>query len=382
MNSGLYFDVNGSTPVDPSVREAFLEALDSCPGNPAAGHPAGRASKARIEEARATIAASLGVEPAGVVFTSGGTESNNQVVAAAGRGRRGVHLVSTRIEHKSILKALEHRESQGDRVTWVGVDRAGRVDPEDLRAAIVPETALVTVIAANNESGVIQPTQAIGEICREAGVRFHSDAVAALGKIPVRPEDLGCDLVSLSGHKMYAPKGCGLLIARPGLDVAPLLHGCGQQGGRRSGTENPAAAVALARAFERLAEGAFGTQTAVAVLRDRLWGGIRELAARPGGRDGEVRRNGAGDVLPNTLNVCFPGHRAVELLEELGRSGVSASAGAAAGGGAPSHVLTAMGLDEDEARSSLRFSLGAHTTAQDVDTLIQLLGSVLLPASA
>lgn len=381
MNSGLYFDVNGSTPVDPLVRDAFLEALEACPGNPAAGHPAGRASRERVEGARRRIAEALGVEPEGVVFNSGGTEANNHVVATAGVGRAGAHLLSTRIEHKSILRSLEARADRGDRVTWLDVDREGRVDPEAVRSALLPETVLVTVMAANNETGVIQPTRAIGEVCREARVLFHSDAVAGLGKMPVAPSELGCDLVSLSGHKMYAPKGCGILVVRPGVDLAPLMHGCGQQGGRRSGTENPAAAVALARAFERLAEGAFGTPESLGALRDRLWEGIRGIP-RGDGRSGQIRRNGGGEILPNTLNVCFPGHGALELLEELGRSGVSVSAGAAAGGGSPSHVLTAMGLDEDQARSSLRFSLGAHTTADDVDTLVRLLEGALLPASA
>jgi len=229
---------------------------------------------------------------------------------------------------------------------------------------------LVSVMTTNNETGVVQPVREIGELCRERGVLFHTDAVATLGKLPVDVRALGCDLTSLASHKLYAPKGCGVLYVRKGVAIAPLIHGCGQQNGLRGGTENVLAVVGFARAIELLERGELGSAQSLAALRDELWAALRE-------RFPQALRNGAGSFLPNTLNVCFPGADAAEAQAALAELGISVAVGAAAGGGAPSHVLSAMGCDAAHARASLRFSLSRSTTRASLQALVEALAQVL-----
>jgi cysteine desulfurase len=285
--------------------------------------------------------------------------------------------VVSAIEHKSVLRAAEALREQGLELTVVGPRPGGAVAAEDVAQALRDDTILVALMLANNETGVLQPAREVAALCRAHGVRYHCDVVAAVGKLPLDLHELGADLASVSGHKLYAPKGCGVLYRRRGVPLEPLIHGCGQQDGLRSGTENTAGAVALGRACERLQEGAFRAVESPR-LRDELWRGIRELAP-------EARRHGEGAALPNTLSVAFPGRSAAWLQGELGRRGVSCTAGAAGSSecaGAPSHVLTAMGIPADLARATLRFTLGATTRPEDVELALQALAGALSARAA
>ena len=369
-----YFDFNASTPVDEAVLAAALPWMREEFANASSAHPEGRRSAAAIADARAQIAAGIGAAPEEIFFTSGGSESNNWALSGSISRARRAHIVSTAIEHKSVLSTLRALEADGHAVTRVSPGEHGAVRVEDVLDALRPETALVSVMLANNETGVLQPVAELGAALRRRGVRFHVDAVAAVGKHPIDVRALACDLLSLSAHKLYAPKGCGVLYVRSGVELHPLIHGCGQQGGMRGGTENTFGAVAFGRAFERLREGAFGTPESIAKLRDDLWSRLE--AAVPG-----ILRNGSGPRLPNTINVSLPGAEAPRVVELLGARGFSVSGGAAAAGAA-SHVLLAMGCSEERARSSVRISLGAHTTREAVARLVEALCAVLPAARA
>jgi cysteine desulfurase len=367
--AAVYLDGNGSTPVDPEVEAACRAWFASGYGNASASHPDGALAKRAIERAREQVAAGLGAAPDEIWFTSGGTESNNWALQGARpRGRTG-HLVVSAIEHKSVLKTAEALREDGHSVTVVRAHPDGAVRVAEVAAALRSDTFAVAVMLANNETGVLQPAREIAALCRARGVLSHCDAVAAVGKVPVDVRELGCDTLSVSAHKLYAPKGCGVLFVRRGVALRPLIHGCGQQCGMRSGTENTPGAVALGRAFERLREGAFRAVESTA-LRDALARGIAAI-------DPAARINGDGPRLPNTLSVSFPGVDGAELQAELGRRGVSCTAGAAASGGAASHVLLGMGLSEERARSTLRFSLCAGTTASHVERALDALEHAL-----
>ncbi len=370
MGADLYFDANGSTPVHPKVLEVCQAYLAGFFGNPSARHAEGLRARRAIDAARATIARELGASADEIWFTSGGTESNNWALLGTAERSSRRHLVVSAIEHKSVLQSARELERRGYELELLPVDSAGAVRKHDLEHRLRPDTLLVSVMAANNETGVVQPVREIGELCRERGVLFHTDAVAMLGKLPVDLRELPCDLLSLSSHKLYAPKGCGVLFVRSGVPIAPLIHGCGQQDGRRGGTENALPVVGFARALELLARGELVSPRNLAHWRDELW-------LRLGSRFPGCRRNGAGSFLPNTLNVCFPGCVALDVQAALAERGISVSVGAAAGGGAPSHVLTAMGLSVEQARSSLRFSLGRSTDAASIQALIDTLEAVL-----
>jgi len=361
---GKYFDYNGSTPLDPRVQALCRSLMEAPWGNSAAPHPTGRAASALVEEARGKLAEALGASPGEVYFTSGGTESNNWALFSSARGRRSGHLVTTAIEHKSVLQsALELRE-RGFDLTLVEPRSDGAVHLRDLQGALRDDTFLVSVMWANNETGVCQPVREIGSLCRKRGVRFHCDAVAAMGKLRIDLREVPCDLLSLSAHKFHAPKGVGALYVREGVELPPLHFGCGHQGGLRSGTENTLGVVAMAEAARLATTGQFGSQSSLEHRRQQLWNGIRE-------RFPEAQRNGAGGMLPNTLSVHFPGLSARRLQEELGEHGFSVAAGASASQGTPSHVLLAMGFSAERASQSLRFSLGHPTTAEDVDALLE-----------
>ncbi len=375
MLPDLYFDANGSTPLHPRVLDTCQGLLADLYGNPSAAHAEGRRARHAIDGARATIARAIGAAADEVWFTSGGTEANNWALLGCAAASPRRHLVVSSIEHKSVLQTARELERRGYEIELLPVDSSGSVRRRDLEHALRPETLLVSVMTSNNETGVVQPVRELAELCRERAVLFHTDAVAALGKLPVDVRAIGCDLMSLASHKLYAPKGCGVLYVRKGVAIAPLIHGCGQQSGLRGGTENVLAVVGFARAIELSERGELGAPPALAALRDELWLAIRE-------RFPQVLRNGAGSFLPNTLNVCFPGADACEVQAALAELGISVAVGAAAGGGAPSHVLSAMGLDAAHARASLRFSLGRSTTRESLGALVEALASVLAQPSA
>lgn len=364
----IYLDYNASTPIAPAVARAMRAALTDAFGNPSSPHWAGAPARALVEQARAEVAALLGCAPHEIVFTSGGTESNNLALKGIffATRRAHPHLITSRVEHPAIVAPLRFLERLGACVTWLPVDGQGLVDPEDLRRAIRPETILISLMHANNEVGTIQPIAPCAAIARAHGIPFHTDAAQSVGKIETRVDALGVDLLSLAGHKLYAPKGVGALYARAGTRLEPLLHGAGHEGGRRAGTESALLTTALGAAC-RLAADRSG-MARVQALRDRLWSGIE---ARFGAG---VVLNGHPDLrLPNTLNCSFIGASGGEIL--AGLEGVAASAGSAchSGESAPSPVLLAMGLPEPIARGAIRFSLGRETAADEIDTVVRRL---------
>jgi len=362
----LYLDYNGSTPLAPEALEVAFPHLVEHYGNPSASHPLGAVPKAAIERAKAESAAVLGCGAGELVHTSGGSEANNHALLGAAALRPRGHFVVSAIEHKSVLSTVAELERRGHPVTRVLPREDGAVSVADIASALRSDTALVSVMGANNETGVVQPYEEIGALCRARGVLYHCDWVCALGKLDLDLSRSTIDLLSIGAHKLYGPKGIGLAYIRRGSAVGPLIHGCGQQDGARGGTENAFGAVAFAKTLSMLAAGALPAHARLAQLRDSLWEGIRQ-------RFPDARRNGAGAFLPNTLNVAFEGELGIELLKKLGAHGVCVAAGAAANTGAPSHVLTAMGLPPERARASLRFSLGRHSDERTIEATLQAL---------
>lgn len=370
----IYLDNNATTPLAPEVREAMLPHLFEEFGNPSSPHAAGMAAKRAVGEARAQVAALVGAKAADILFTASATEANHtailgtlRAVAAEHPERR--HLITTAIEHPSTLMLTEDLERQGWRVTVLPVDGTGTIALADLRDAVTAETALVSVMWANNETGAIQPVGAAADIAQARGALFHTDAVQAAGRLPIRVDAVNADLLTLSAHKMHGPKGIGALFIRKGVPFAPLIHGH-QERHRRGGTENVPAIVGFGVAADRAAA-TVAEAGGLAILRDRLERGV--LAAWPGSRV-----NGEGTArLSNTSNIRFadPQGRpldAEELLMRLDRAGIAVSMGAACatGGNEPSHVLTAMGLTPAEAAASLRFSLSRYSTAEEVESVL------------
>ncbi len=368
----ICLDYNATTPPHPAVVEAIARALRETPGNPSSAHAEGRKARAAVEKAREHVAAFLRARVEDVTFTSGGTEADNLAVLgaarAAARAGKRPHVVVSAIEHSAVLAATEQVEREGGTATRVPVGRNGRVDPAAVEAALRPETVLVSVMAANNETGVVQPVAEIGARVRARGVLFHTDAVQLAAKGPFDFSALPVDLASISGHKFYGPKGAGALVVRRGVKIESLQVGGSQEGGRRTGTENVAGIAGLGEACRLAAAGELHDLAAIARLRDRLWQG---LAARIPG----AQRNGdPAHVVPNTFSVTFPGTDGEALLLRLDLEGIAVSAGSACHTGAalPSHVLLAMGLTKAEARSTLRFSLGRGNTEADVDRAVEV----------
>ncbi len=367
----VYLDFNATTPVEPEVLDAILPYFSGDFGNAASIHTFGQKARAAVETAREQVAALIGARTQEIVFTSGGTESDNHAIFGIGSwsftsatsSAARPHVITSLIEHEAVLNACQALEKQGIAVTYLAADRHGIVDPESVRGAIRPETALITIMHANNELGTVQPLEEIGRIAKEADVYFHTDAVQSTGKIPVDVNSLGVDLLSISGHKLYAPKGIGALYVRGGTRVRQLLYGGHHQRGFRPGTENVAGIVGLGKAAE-LARKSFAEDARrVSALRNELERGL--LARVP---DSRVNGGGAPRT-PNTTNLVFPGVEGEALLIALDLKGLACSTGAACSSGAvePSHVLTAIGLPPEDARASLRFSLGRHTTQADID---------------
>jgi cysteine desulfurase len=371
MTTRYYFDHNATTPLSDAVLEAYTAALRDVPGNASSIHHYGQAAKQKLEQARRQLASLLNAGPKEIVFTSGGTEANN--LSLFGLVRPGQHVITTAIEHPAVLNPCARLEEMGIAVTKVPCNSGGVVDPHAVKQALRPETALVSVMHANNETGVIQPVSEIAAIAHGAGAVLHVDGVQALGKIPVDVRALNADLYSVSAHKLYAPKGVGLLYVRQGLTLRPLLLGGHHERDRRAGTENVPSVVAFACAAH-LCSGELASEPArIAALRNRLEQGILRLA--PG-----ISVNGnPGRRLPNTTNIRFDGVSGESMVIALDLRGFAVSSGSACSSGAvePSHVLLAMGLSADQARSSLRFSLGRTNTVEQVDALIQATGESL-----
>jgi cysteine desulfurase len=372
----VYMDANATTPLAPAVFDAmrpyFLEQF----GNASSIHFHGQQARAAVGHARGQVAALLNCRPAEIVFTSGGTEGDNLALFGMmdGVARPGDHLITSAIEHHAILHAAEKLRDRGFAVTFLPVSPEGVVDPEDVRRAIRPETCLISVMMANNETGVIQPVAEIGRIAAEADIYFHTDAIQAAGKLPIDVKAIGCDLLTITGHKMYGPQGVGALFVRRGTQLEPLFYGGSHERQRRAGTENLPGIVGLGKAAELAMQGLVdGIPNRIAALRDRLEAGV--LA-----RVDEAGINAAGHNgtpvarVCNTTNLWFDHVEAEALLIALDLKGLAVSGGSACQSGAtePSHVLTALGLSAARARASLRFSLTKDSTAADVDFAIAL----------
>ena len=360
----IYLDHNATTPVHPEVRQAMVRLLESHCGNPSAIYREGREAKSAMEDARRKLANLLGATARRLIFTGGGSEANNLVLKSVAWSNRNTrpHLITSAIEHPSVLKVCQWLEQQGFSVTYLPVDEYGRVRPADLEQALRSDTCLVSIMLANNETGAIQPITELAALAHARGALFHTDGVQAVGKIPVEAESLGVDFFSLSGHKFHGPKGIGALYVRKGLDLEPLVHGGGQEGGRRAGTENTPGIVGIGAAAE-LAEKRLNLMaTQVKGLRDDLWEGIARMFP-------EARLNGhPTDRLPNTLSVSLPGIRGESLVLALDQQGMALSSGSAcrSGSPAPSHALLAMGLTEEAAHCAIRISLGLDNTPEHI----------------
>ena len=371
----IYLDHNATTPVAPSVIDRMTATLREDFGNPSSVHHFGQRAKAAMDEARSQVAALLNAEPSEIVFTSGGTESDNlairgaaEVLEAAGR----THLITSTIEHEAVLNTVKALARRGCRTTLLPVDQAGRVDPEALRAAITDDTAIVSIMHANNEIGTIQPVAALAAIARARGALVHTDAVQSAGKVPIDVKTLGVDLLSLSGHKLYGPKGVGALWIRRGVRLAPVMTGGKHERNRRGGTENVAGIVGFGVAAS-LAMPTLMTEGArLEALRDRLE--QRVLRELPG-----TAVNGSGPRVPNTTNISFDRVEAESLLIALDLEGVAVSTGSACSSGTlePSHVLKAMGFAPHRTQNSIRFSLGSSNTEADIDHVVGILPRVV-----
>ncbi len=363
----IYLDYNATTPVAPEVYRAMQPYLEGEFGNPSCDYPLGLAARDAVQQARGEVAALLGCGPQEIVFTSGATEANNTVLkgVAAHHGRGQIITAAT--EHPAVLAPCRYLQSQGFRLTILPVDATGRLDPDAVRRALAPDTILISVMHANNETGALQPLKEIADLAREAGVKFHTDAAQSVGKIPVDVDDLGVDFLTVAGHKFYAPKGVGALYVRAGAALTSLLHGASQEGGRRAGTENVPYMVALGKACRLARERLPGVTAHLQSLRDRL----HELLGA--GVPGLVLNGPELERLPNTLNVSFPGRSGGELMAGLPELAASLGSACHAGREAISPVLAAMGVPVSLARGAVRFSVGWPTTRADVEVAASML---------
>jgi cysteine desulfurase len=381
----VYLDYNATTPVDPAVLDAMLPYFTANFANASSIHTPGQRARHAVETAREQVATLIGANPKEVVFTSGGTESDNHAIfgilnpalskpfvgarrAAPASPAPGPHIITTAIEHEAVLNACQQAEKRGAHVTYLPVDKNGQINPQHLESSIRPETILIAVMHANNELGTIQPLEEIAKIAKEADIYFHTDAVQSIGKIPVDVTALGVDLLSLSGHKVYAPKGIGALYIKGGTHLQQLLYGGHHQRGARPGTENVAGIVGLGTAAAIAKKTQAEEAKRISKLRDHLEQEIVKVVP-------DAKINGANSArLPNTSNITFPGLEGEALLISLDLKGLAISTGAACSSGAvePSHVLTAIGLSPEDARASLRFSLGRQTTREEIDQALTI----------
>jgi cysteine desulfurase len=368
----IYLDYNASTPIDPVVAAAMRPFLEGAFGNPSSGHWASTPAKAALEKARGQVADLLGCAAEEVVFTSGGSEANNLALKGVffALRHKGEHIVTTQVEHPAILGPCRFLERLGATVTYLPVDGTGRVDPDAVRRAITPRTILISVMHANNEVGTIQPIAEISRIAREHEIRFQTDAAQSVGKIPTNVDALGVDLLTIAGHKLYAPKGVGALYVRRDIALEPLIHGAGHEQGRRAGTESALLAVGLGTACALAQD--LTPMARVRALRDRFWQALQQHLGERVALNGHPQHR-----LPNTLNISFIGQVGAEILRQL--DGVAASTGSACHAGRIelSPVLKAMGVPPEIGMGAIRFSLGRQTTDVEVDTVTEQLASML-----
>jgi len=369
MNERIYLDYNATTPMAPQVVAAMTPLLTEAQGNPSSLHWAGAAARDAVEAARSRVAALLCCDATEVVFTSGGTEANNQAIKGlffAARDRDRFHMITSRVEHPAVLEPCRFLEALGAEVTSLPVDRFGCVDPDDVRRAIRPNTALVTIMHANNEVGTIQPIAEIAAIARDHGVLCHTDAAQTVGKIPVDVESLGVDMLSVAGHKFYGPKGVGTLFIREGVLLEPIMHGAGHEAGRRAGTENILEVAGLGAAC-KLAHDWINDHR-VQTLRDEFWRRLQETFG-----DGVALNGHPEHRLPNTLNFSFLGHHGHEILARLPNLAASTGSACHAGSIHISPVLAAMGVPHEVGLGAIRFSLGRNTTPAEIDCVVEAL---------
>ncbi len=372
----IYLDYNASTPVDPAVREAMLPFLGEYHGNPSSNHAMGRPVREAVEKARRQVASLIGADPCELVFTSGGTESNNTVIkgVAHTRSGRGRHIIASAIEHPAVLNPCAFLEKTGCEVTLVGVDKFGTIDPQSIIDEIRPTTILISIMHANNEVGTIQPIAEIAGIAREAGVLMHTDAAQSCGKIETKVTELGVDFLSIAGHKVYAPQGIGALYIRKGVSIEPLHHGAGHEGGRRAGTEAVPAIVALGAAAELASKAPGGSN--LATLRDHLYDGLRKDLG-----DDAVLLGHPEQRLPNTLAVGFRGRLGSDILAACPELCASTGSACHTGQKGRSGVLAAMDVAPETAMGAIRFSLGRFTTESEIDQAVDMVSRAVTAAA-
>lgn len=365
----IYLDYNATTPIDPQVAQEMLPYIHGHYGNPSSSHSLGQTAKHAVEKAREQVAGLLGCSNEEILFTSGGSESNNMAIKGTAYTLRykGDHIITSSIEHPAVLNPCKHLEEQGYRVSYLPVDANGIVRVDELERFTTDRTVLVSVMLANNETGTIQPLQEISRICRKHHILLHTDASQAVGKIPVLVDELGVDMLTIAGHKLYAPKGIGALYIRNGVTIEPLIHGAGHESGRRAGTENIIFDVALGKACEIAAE--YLKENSVKDLTDYFFSGLQRIYGERIQLNGDPARK-----LPNTLNVSFIGINGSEILTELGND-VAASTGSACHSGLVtiSPVLKAMDIPYEIARGAVRFSLGRTTSKDEIDEILHRL---------
>jgi cysteine desulfurase len=374
MANPIYLDYNATTPHDPEVVAAMKPYLEAVFGNPSSGHWYGQNPREAVWQARRRVAALLNCRPEEIVFTSGGTESNNHAIKGVAYACRdkGNHIITSRIEHPAIIEVCKYLEEDGFDVTYLPVDEQGLVSAADVAAAITPTTILITVMHANNEVGTIEPIAEISELAKKHGILVHTDAAQSVGKIPAEVDTLGVDLLAVAGHKIYAPKGIGVLYIRNGVALAKFMHGAGQESGRRAGTENVLEIVGLGKACEIARRDLVKNGNHMQAMRDRLCDGLKQTCER-------VRLNGHPQQrLPNTLSLSFYDREANRILEKIGYE-IAASAGAACHSDTVeiSHVLEAMNVPEIWAKGTLRLTTGRHTTEDDIDRAIQVISGAV-----
>ncbi|MGD2269438.1 MAG: aminotransferase class V-fold PLP-dependent enzyme [Desulfobacterales bacterium] len=379
MPKPIYLDYNATTPHDPAVIEAMRPFLETQFGNPSSSHWYGIAPQKAVETARTQLAEILNCDPGEVIFTSGGTESNNHAIRGVARTLRdrGNHIITSAIEHPAVLEVCKFLQQDGFETTYLPVSPDGLIDPAEVEKSIRPTTILITVMHANNEVGTVQPIQEISEIAQENNIVMHTDAAQSLGKIFTDTKELGVTLLSVAGHKVYAPKGIGALFVRSPVKLERFCHGAGQEMGRRAGTENVMEIVGLGKACEVAGRGLQNNMNHMKALRERLHEGLAS-------RLGSVRLNGHPERrLPNTLSISFKGLEANRILEEIGLK-VAASAGAACHSDRVevSHVLKAMGVPLEWAKGTLRFSVGRMTTVAEIDEAIEVVADAVLKLKA
>jgi cysteine desulfurase len=375
----IYLDYNATTPVDPAVVEAMLPYLQTHWGNPSSTHAYGANAHEAVDRARAQVAAFLGADADEIVFTGGGSEANNQALLGPilrklqgfwGRWAREGHIITSAIEHPAIVQPCQFLKRLGCKITVVPVDRHGLVDPDAVRRAITRRTTLITIMHSNNEVGTLQLIREIAAIAREHGVLTHTDAAQSLGKVPVDVNDLGVDMLSLAGHKLYAPKGVGVLYVRRGVELEPLIHGAAHENGRRAGTENVPYIVALGTACDVARQSLPQATQKLRELRDRLWERLRAGLGERVTLNGHPERR-----LPNTLNLNFQGHVGAELLQIVPEIAASTGSACHEGSVSQSPVLCAMGVPPDQGKGAVRLTVGRFTTIDDVDRAAEILNA-------